>query len=130
MTIFRRPLVAVSTAVLCAVALLAGTAGIGRAQSWQTAAQQQARADQVQSQARASALREQQRQRTVDTLRRAFPSRQARANLDAASRAQRERYNEHQDNRIQKYLHREQAAATAAQSAVRARPAPATSSGH
>jgi len=89
-------------------------------------AQAQENANKVRDQLRASALRQQQRQQTSDTLRKAFKEPQAQQGIDQADQARRDRNQAQQRNLVEDYLHREQAAATARSS--HAQPAQATSS--
>ncbi len=96
-----------------------------------TSLQQQARTDQVRSQLRSSSLREQQRQQTTDTTRKAFQnSSSAQQGIDRTDRASSSGYRSRQRDRVQDYLHREQAASTAhsGSSSSTSQPAHASSS--
>lgn len=76
--------------------------------------QQQARADQVRGQMQSSSLREQQRQQTSNTTSKAFQQgSSAQQGIRSADRARYDRYRARQRDRVQDYLHREQAASTA-----------------
>lgn len=109
---FHHNRVAAWLAMLC-LACASGPALAWAAPAQSTQAEQQARANQVRDQLRANALREQQRQQTSDTLRKAFKSNRARQGIDQADQARRDRNQAQQRNRVEDYLHREQADTTA-----------------
>jgi hypothetical protein len=67
----------------------------------------------VRDQLRASQLRQQQRQQSSDTLRKAFKSNQAQQGIDQADQASRDRSQSRERQQVEDYLHREQAASTA-----------------
>ncbi len=74
----------------------------------------QANANQVRDQLRSSSLREQQRQQTSDTTRKAFQQgSSAQQGIDRSDKARRDRYRAQQRDQVQDYLHRAQAGSAA-----------------
>lgn len=111
MTGYRRHIHGLTAGLTLALVLAAGVVSSASAQT--SNLQQQARTDQVRDQLRSSSLREQQRQQTSDTTRKAFSSTQSQADINQADRARRDRHRAQQRDRVEDYLHREQAASAA-----------------
>lgn len=109
-------------AALC----LVGASASALAQT--TPSQVQANANKVRDQLRASQLRQQQRQQSSDTLRKAFKSNQAQQGIDQADQASRDRSQSRERQQVEDYLHREQAKAAAHPASTGSQPAHATSS--
>jgi len=127
MTAHRRLIPAAIACTALAVALVAHASAPASAQS--TSLQQQARTDQVRDQLRSSSLREQQRQQTSDTTRKAFQqSGTAQQGIHSADSARRDRHRSQQRDRVQDYLHREQAASTSHSGSTSAASQPAHAS--